>query len=264
MDVEVQLDDTIPLTMADEKQIAQVFLNIINNAFQAMEPAGGRLNIRSMRKSGNIVFTIQDTGCGIQEEHLLKIFDPFFSLKEVGKGTGLGLSTTHGILEQHQGSISVSSRPGKGSKFIIHLPCKEEQAGLKKPKERKDITFGEGQRILIVDDDSSSLDSLAGLLKHMGYEPIPVSRPAEAIEYYGQWAPDAVLMDRNMPGMDGITCIKEIVRTDSGAKIIVISGYGESGPNGIDEDVGGLIKGYLTKPCSIAELSSTLARVLGP
>jgi two-component system chemotaxis response regulator CheY len=98
----------------------------------------------------------------------------------------------------------------------------------------------------------------------MGYEPIPVSKAAEAVAHYDQWAPDAVLMDRSMPGMDGITCIREIVKSDSGAKIIIISGYGESGPHGIQEDVGGLIKGYLTKPCSLEDLSSTLARVLGP
>jgi two-component system chemotaxis response regulator CheY len=109
-----------------------------------------------------------------------------------------------------------------------------------------------------VDDELNVLHALTTLTKSLGYETISVNRPIEAIKNYNKWAPDLVLMDRSMPEMDGVACIKKIMDMDPKSKIIVISGYNESGQNGIDESVKDNIKGYITKPCGMKELSRAL------
>ncbi|MBW1855849.1 MAG: response regulator [Deltaproteobacteria bacterium] len=240
--------------------LSQIFMNLFTNARDAM-PDGGRLIIEAGKKRDRVVAIVSDTGHGMDKKTMENIFDPFFTLKEVGKGTGLGLSTTHGIVEQHGGSISVSSQPGKGTRFEIRFPLVKTEE-IAKPKVQDEVIFGNGQKVLIVDDERSTLDSLSNLIKVLGYKAISIDKPVEALKNYGKWGPDVVLMDRSMPKMDGITCIKEIMKTDPKAKIIIVSGYAELGPNGIDDNVKSLIKGYLTKPCGMQELSSALSQAL--
>jgi YesN/AraC family two-component response regulator len=126
----------------------------------------------------------------------------------------------------------------------------------------KQLIFGKGERVLIVDDERPALEALTNLTNGLGYKSISVERPVDALDSYSEWAPDVVLMDRNMPEMDGLSCIKQIMEADPNAKIIIVSGYEESGQNGIDEGIRHLIKGYLTKPCGTEELSLMLSKVL--
>ena len=240
--------------------LSQVFLNLLTNARDAM-PNGGMLLVEAKKMNNKVVAIVSDSGYGMDKETLDQIFDPFFTLKDVGKGTGLGLSTTHGIIEQHKGSISVSSKPGKGTTFKVTLPS-GKMVGLCKPEPQREIIRGRGQKVLIVDDEPPALKALANLTKGLGYETISVERPFEALNNYNKWSPDIVLMDRNMPEMDGLSCIKQIMETDPNARIVIVSGYEESGQNGIDEDVKSMIKGYLTKPCGTEELSRMLSQVL--
>jgi len=241
--------------------LSQVFTNLFTNARDAM-PNGGRLHIEAKKEGDMAVAVVADTGCGMDEEILGKIFDPFVTFKEVGKGTGLGLSSTHGIIQQHKGSISVWSKPGLGTTFKIHLPL------VKFPKEQtakveREIIPGKGEKVLIVDDEPFALNAISNLAASLGYKPISVNRSVEAVTNYEQVAPDLVIMDRVMPGMDGIACIKEIIKIDPKARIVIVSGYDEADLNGLDETVKRVIKGYLTKPCTLAELSRTLSRALG-
>ncbi len=118
------LNKTLPEVKADPAQIQQVLVNIINNAIESM-PGGGTLIIDTRRRDGEVEISITDTGEGIPEENLSKIFDPFFSTKGVGKGTGLGLSVSYGIIERHGGRIEVESEVGVGSTFRIILPLGE-------------------------------------------------------------------------------------------------------------------------------------------
>jgi PAS domain S-box-containing protein len=240
--------------------LSQVFMNLFSNASDAM-PNGGRLIVEASRKGDRIFAAVTDTGIGMDEETQGKVFDPFFTLKEVGKGTGLGLSTVHGIIKEHEGSISVLSKPGKGSSFRIQLPyargAKDETH-----ESRKAIKRGKGEKVLIVDDERPALDALAAIAKKLGYEPIPVAKALEALNIYDRWHPDVVLMDRGMPSMDGVTCAKKIIEKDPEARIIIVSGYEDRGPDGISTDVRKLIKGYITKPCSAAELSRMISRAL--
>jgi signal transduction histidine kinase/CheY-like chemotaxis protein len=255
IEIEMNLERDL-FVKGNHSLLSQVFMNCFTNARDAM-PDGGKLFIEAKKIGDKVVAIVSDTGHGMDKETLRKIFDPFFTLKEVGMGTGLGLSTARGIVEQHNGSIKVSSELGKGSKVKILLPILEK-ARIEKIEAKSQIMNGTGQKVLIVDDERPVLDALASLTKNLGYQTISVDRPAEAIKNYNKWAPDLVLMDRSMPEMDGVACIKKIMDIDPKSKIIVISGYNESGQNGIDENVKNNIKGYITKPCGMKELSRAL------
>jgi len=244
----------------DHSLLSQVFMNCFTNAQDAM-PSGGRLSIEAKKEDDKVVVTISDTGHGMDDGTSSKIFDPFFTLKPVGKGTGLGLSVTKGIIDQHKGSIEVSSELGRGTTFKICLPLSKMQETEKVEPEIQ-IISGTMQKVLIVDDDHPVLDALTKLIKSLGYLAIPVDEPADALKNYKRWAPDIVLVDRSMPAIDGISFIKKIVHTDPSSRIIIISGYEESSSNGIDESIKSHIKGYITKPCGIKELSSALSQAL--
>ncbi len=240
--------------------LSQVFMNLYSNANDAM-PNGGQLTVEAKRRRNKVLAVVSDTGIGMDEKTVERIFDPFFTLKEVGKGTGLGLSTVHGIVEEHKGDISVSSKPGRGAAFKISFPYSDPKSS-EKVEPAREIIPGNGEKVLIVDDERPALDALAAICKKLGYEAIPVEKPLEALQNYSEWYPDVVLMDRGMPKMDGVTCARKIVQKDPDARIIMVSGYEESGPNGIDESTKHLIKGYLTKPCGMGELSQAISRAL--
>ncbi|HSR51169.1 MAG TPA: ATP-binding protein [Acidobacteriota bacterium] len=123
VEVDVDLDPYLPKTVGVGGKLQQVFMNLFMNARDAM-PEGGDLRIRTFRKDGQAVIEVEDSGSGISPDDLKRIYDPFFTTKEVGKGTGLGLSVSYGIVQEHQGRISVESRPGQGTTFQVRLPIK--------------------------------------------------------------------------------------------------------------------------------------------
>lgn len=125
--IETSFQPDLPLIQASETEIQQVFLNIINNAIDAMEKEGGTLFLRSRLKDSNVVVDVIDTGPGIPNSNLGRIFDPFFTTKPVGKGTGLGLSICYGIVKKMGGDIQVESRVGSGTTFHIELPLPKEK-----------------------------------------------------------------------------------------------------------------------------------------
>ncbi|MDY6881025.1 MAG: ATP-binding protein [Desulfatiglans sp.] len=259
IEIHVHLEEGL-FVKGNHSLLSLVFMNLFTNARDAM-PGGGTLTIKAQKNGNSVTATVSDTGEGMEKDTLEKIFDPFFTLKEVGMGTGLGLSTSHGIIEQHKGTIDVSSKPGKGTTFTIHVPMAKIEK-LAKHEGNKHIVFGKGQKVMIVDDERPALDSLAKLIERLGYRAFPVNNPLEAVSGYIEWSPDMVIMDRSMPEMDGVACIKELIKTDPDAKIIIISGYEEFGANGIDEDVKGMIKGYFTKPFGAEDLGKILFEVL--
>ncbi len=125
--METQLTPDLPMVRIIEDQLMQVFLNIILNAFDAMEE-GGKLTIRSDKENGQINISFEDTGEGIPNENLDRIFDPFFTTKEVGKGTGLGLSVSYGVVKNLGGDIMVESSPRNGAVFTVLLPVEERSS----------------------------------------------------------------------------------------------------------------------------------------
>jgi PAS domain S-box-containing protein len=241
--------------------ISQAFVNLLTNARDAM-PDGGEVRISGRKIKKKVVVHVSDTGHGMDKVTEERIFEPFFTSKEVGKGTGLGLSTVHGIVEQHHGSISVASKPGKGTTFRLAFPAVDDVGESQRSEPAKVIHFGKGQKVMIVDDEKVTLDAMAAQTRALGYEVLALEKSTECLKEFLAWKPDVVLMDRNMPGMDGISCIKEILKADKGAKIVIVSGYEESWFDAVHDPIGDRIKGYLTKPCGMEALGQALDRAL--
>ena len=258
--INLRIDVADPLLIrGDHSGLSQVFMNLCTNARDAM-PEGGELSIEARGEERNALIIVSDTGQGMNEETQERCFDPFFTTKEVDKGTGLGLSTTYGIVKDHGGEIHVFSELNEGTTFKLYFPVASsdeypEQAG------RREVVRGNGEKVLIVDDEKDVLESVEMLIEWLGYRTASVNNAKAAIEKYRSWGPDVVLLDRNMPEMDGITCAKRILENDRGAKIVVVSGYEEKGPSGIDGEIGALIRGYLTKPMDIEVVSQLLGRL---
>jgi len=260
IDIQLDIQKSLPV-MGDQSGLSQVFMNLFTNARDAM-PDGGILKVESRREKNLAVIRVSDTGEGMDRQTRNRCFDPFFTTKDVGKGTGLGLSTAYGIVKSHEGEIEVVSEPGRGTTFSLRFPLTDavKPVDLECPPE---IIRGSGEHVLVVDDEAEIQIALQDLLECLGYRPLFASKGTEAISTYETWQPQVVLMDVNMPEMDGITCAEKIMDYDPNAKIAILSGYNSNGPELADERVNKHIKGYLAKPVDITELSSLLARLVG-
>lgn len=209
------LDEHLPRTMLDFHQVEQVFLNLFNNAEHAMSAPGspgGELRIRTWLEEGSIQVEVRDTGHGMSQETMRRIFDPFYTTKEEGKGTGLGLSVSYGIIQEHGGTIKVESREGKGTTFIITLPVTEDPAHERVAPE--DVESAKAvaveprsdgnRRILVVDDEPTILDLLIVLLEESGYKVDTAANGEEALRKSLRGDYDVIVSDIKMPRMSGI------------------------------------------------------------
>jgi two-component system NtrC family sensor kinase len=213
--VHKDFDAQLPRTMADFYQLQQVFLNIFNNAEQAiLESKGkGEIRITTKRLEDIIQIAFEDTGPGIPEENLHKIFEPFFTTKEVGRGTGLGLSISYGIIQQHNGKIYARSTPGQGATFIIQLPVlKEEETSEAERKEKPKSLRRKVERknILVIDDEQSILDILMNTLQQEGHQVDVASNGRIALSKVKETDYDLVITDIKMPDFDGKRFFKEV------------------------------------------------------
>ena len=259
IEIQSDLPAHLPI-MGDATSLSQALMNLCTNARDAM-PDGGKLMIRGIREGNRIVVTVTDNGEGMDREAAEKCFDPFFTTKPIGKGTGLGLSTSYGIIKSHEGLISVDSQPDRGTTFKIYIPA----ASVAESDTEDDdpaIVRGSGQKVLVVDDEPEILNAMEGLLNYLGYESEFASSGKEGLEKYIQNNPDAVLMDINMPEMDGAACIEEILKYDPAASISIISGYEQEGIDGLSEKARELIKDYRAKPLGLVDLSELIAGML--
>jgi two-component system cell cycle sensor histidine kinase/response regulator CckA len=250
--------DQLPI-MGDTTSVSQALMNLCTNARDAM-PAGGQLVIKAVQDGRRILVTVSDNGEGMGKETIEKCFDPFYTTKPIGKGTGLGLSTTYGIIKSHEGLISVESQSNKGTTFKIHFPLALGDEEIK-PTETPLLARGEGQLVLVVDDEPEIQIAMKELLEYLGYKPEFASNGTAGLAKYKSCKPDGVLMDINMPEMDGIACIEEILKYDPDANISIVSGYELDGMNGLGEKAKKSIKEYLPKPVGLGDLSALLAKM---
>ena len=259
IDIRIDLPDSLPI-MGDASGLSQAMMNLCTNARDAMTD-GGELSIQVSQLRDRAVITVADTGFGMNKETLEKCFDPFFTTKPVGQGTGLGLSTTYGIIKSHDGVIQVDSHPRKGTTFQVSLPLVESE---ETPQDEKapEITRGSGERILVIDDEEQILEAMEDLLKGLNYRPIIANTGSDGLDKYREFKPEAVLLDINMPEMDGFTCADKLLDLDADAKIAFISGYEMNGLDGLKEKIKASIKGYLTKPVDLPTLSNFLEQLL--
>ena len=250
--VELTLDQASDLwpVKANLHQFEQVVINLAVNARDAM-PQGGKLAIRTANVSEQqsrelglshvppgeyVMIEVRDTGSGMSEDVKRKIFEPFFSTKEIGRGTGLGLSTVYGIVKQTGGYIYAESEEGDGTAMRVYLPryvqgaaeVDQEPAKLeRKPEKPKDLT-GRGT-VLLVEDEDAVRSFAARALGQRGYQVLEASTGAEALEVFEghDGDVDLVVSDVVMPEMDGPTLMKELRKDHPDLKIIFISGYAE-------------------------------------
>ncbi len=269
----LQVADDLWAVEADEGQIHQVISNLIINADQAM-PEGGTVRVCAENvavgsgeglplPAGKYVrITVQDEGVGIPQEHLSKIFDPYFTTKQ--KGSGLGLAIGYRIVSQHGGIIDVESQVGAGSTFRVYLPACEKQ-----PQSKPQVTASPPQgkgRIILVDDEDLILEAAGDMLRGLGYEVQTVRDGAAAVELYKQGLDagrpfDAVIMDLTIPGgMGGREAIIKLIELDPEVTAIVSSGYGNDPAITEYEKYG--FSGVVAKPYNIHQLATTLHEVL--
>ena len=226
----------------DSGQIEQVLINLATNARDAMQK-GGLLTIESGyqvvetpvdHESGQpepgryAVVTVSDTGCGMDDETCKKIFEPFYTTKEVGKGTGLGMSIVYGIVKQHNGFINVYSEPGQGTTFRIYLPIYETE-----PSGQRDKTVqvappqGGSETILLAEDDDSVRKLVVAVLTRFGYNVIQAVDGQDAVDKFAENREtiSMVLMDMIMPKKNGKEAYEEIIRIQPDIKVLYSSGY---------------------------------------
>ncbi len=272
----------IGFVKVDQIQFEQVIINLAVNARDAMKE-GGTLTIQTsiykttepkflrgdtMPPGEYVLIEVADTGSGISEKHLNRIFDPFFSTKEKGSGTGLGLSTVYGIVNQTGGFISVESEIDVGTKFSIYFPMvAENEVTEAKAKEAKnenkivDIT-GSGTILLVEDEDAVRMFS-SRALRDKGYKVIEASNGESALEFIRKEEEpiDLVITDVVMPKMDGPTLMENIKIHRPNMKVIFISGYTE---DNFRESLANNEKvHFLPKPFNLKELAYKVKEVLG-
>lgn len=264
------------LVRADPTQIHQVFMNLLINARDAM-PEGGQLTIKGTNveldadaaetvpdlSPGRYVrFQIIDNGLGMPESVVNHIFELFFTTKEQGKGTGLGLSTAMGIVRAHAGSITVQSAPGEGTCFTIYLPADTGPAEKKTGTSGKKTPRGNGERILIVDDEESIRWMLKTTLEGIGYVVDQAANGVLALEKLSESGSsyDLVISDVMMPVMDGAELVQSLEASHPGLPVLLISGML---PDGELEAKGfALQTPCLIKPFSIANLAEKVAELI--
>jgi two-component system NtrC family sensor kinase len=220
----LQLDPHLPQAMVDPHQIQQVFVNIINNARQAVEAhqPKGWIKVTTETRGHFVRVAIQDSGPGIAPENLSKIFDPFFTTKDVGQGTGLGLSMCYGIIKEHGGTITPRSKPGEGATFIIELPITHEaadDAGENTSHETEFINLreGVGKKVLVIDDEEPILQMVREALVQRGYEVDLAPDGESGLEHLSRKRYDVTLCDWKMPGLNGRE-VYERIRAQSPAQ----------------------------------------------
>lgn len=258
----------------DAGQISQVINNLIINADQAM-PEGGTITIACenatldpgntlLLQSGRYVkIDVQDRGTGIREEHLNKIFDPYFTTKQ--KGSGLGLASAYSIVQRHNGRMTVESSLGEGTTFHVYLPAVENDESTDASAKTDMLITGKG-RILVVDDEEIVRDVAGEMLRTMGYEVDSASDGIEAIKRYMQARQSAkpfhaVIMDLTMPGgMGGKETMEKLREIDPEVKTIVSSGYSQDEVMANFRDFGFI--GVVGKPYKPSELGKALQQIL--
>jgi CheY-like chemotaxis protein len=275
--LELSLPDESWMILGDPTQLHQVLLNLCLNARDAM-PNGGSLTIAventvldqqyvamHIEASAGHYLTINviDSGTGIPPGILDKIFEPFFTTKEVGEGTGLGLSTVTAIVKGHGGFINVYSQPGQGTIFRVYLPALEPSAIAQKAVPVSSILpRGNGETILVVDDEASICNITRQTLEAFGYRALTANDGAEAVAIYAVHRDEisAVLTDMAMPIMDGPATIRALTKINPAIKIIAASGLNAT--RYMTKENGGVVKHFLRKPYSAETLLKVIRTIL--
>jgi two-component system cell cycle sensor histidine kinase/response regulator CckA len=273
----MQLSENLPGIDADPGQLQQIVMNLVINGAEAIGPQGGSVLVRTalqdvdkqyigtmssagelLRPGRYIALEVHDTGSGMDEETLSKIFDPFFSTKFAGRG--LGLSAVLGIVRAHKGALKVYSKPGQGTTFKVLFPASANTPAPPVPQSKGDLR-GAGT-VLIVDDEEIVRTAARHTLLRYGYESIPAHNGEVALEVYKN-APGkvaVVLLDLTMPVMSGEETLRRLQMIDPKVKVLLTSGYNEV--EAVQRFAGKGLAGFIQKPYTAAALAVKIKEVL--
>ncbi len=276
IEVRASLAEDIGYIYADPTQIHQALMNLCTNAVEAIGDAHGHIEISlaetkisnaelvaSMQKLKNgeyIVLSVKDTGIGMTEDVLERIYDPYFSTRESGAETGLGLAVLHGIVSEHNAYIDVSSEPGKGSVFSIYFP----KVNTRKEKRKKNVasTMLQGtETIIFADDEKELVKMFSEMLGYLGYTIIPAFSGQEVLDHLknGLQKVDMVITDQTMPNMTGMELAFAVKKIRRNLPVILCSGYTEPVTEKSAKQAG--INAFLAKPIEMKDLAVTMRQV---
>lgn len=275
IEIAYNLQSDCGLVMADPTQIHQIAMNLMTNAFHAVEQNGGKISIklseqeltagddrRLLLEPGKYaLISVSDTGHGIPSAIMGKIFEPYFTTKPQGKGTGLGLSVIYGIVREYLGDIQVTSDVGKGTTFDVYLPLKEEDNETMEP----DAGFTEAtgtERILLVDDEEQIVLIEKLMLESLGYRIEERTSSIEALKAFRANPDryDIVISDMTMPNMTGVQLAKELLAIRPSIPVIICTGFSDWINQEKAQVIG--IKGLLKKPAGRLEMAQLVRKVL--
>lgn len=268
--LELQLDERNLHVRGDQSQLAQVLVNLVVNAADAL-PDGGRITVRSgMRPSGaqptgqpgHVWFEVDDSGTGIPEHVRDRMFEPFFTTKGRGLGTGLGLSVAHGIVSRHRGGIEVESVEDHGTRVLVLLP--EEKTGPHSSTATLEadsgLVPGRGERVLLVEDEPAARAGLRDVLEMLGYTTVAVESAEQALALSPTPAFDVLITDLMLPGLSGAALAERLRVRWPYLGIIVISGYSEDRTAELVDHLKSAR--FMRKPFTMTELSQEIRTAL--
>ena len=275
MELRQSIEASSSTIMANPTQIHQILVNLCTNASHAMDEKGGVLEVSLtdvelksdttvdnvyLKKGSYLRLRVSDTGCGISSEIMERIFEPFFTTKKADKGTGMGLSVVHGIIESHSGKITVNSTLGKGTTFNVFFPrIESDQIQEIEPLE---VVSGQGELILLVDDEKVMVDMTKQMLERLGYTVVGKTSSIDALKAFraesGKF--NLVITDLTMPNMTGVQLAKEIISIRPDIPVILCTGFSEDiGP---EEAKSMGIKEFVTKPVTKGKMAVIIRNVL--
>jgi signal transduction histidine kinase len=278
IEVITEMEMGLPRVYIDPTQLHQVLMNLSINARDAIRGVG-TLTIKLRLVEGLdtsspvshkpvqgdwVELSVSDTGTGISENDYEKIFNPFYTTKEVGKGTGLGLSVIYKIMEDHQGHILIDSTPGQGTTFrLLFVPMDDADAQevIEEEIESMNLPKGKGQHVLVVDDEQSLCDFLSQAIEMYGYQATCCVDSQEALEFFKNNADtiDMIVTDQTMPKMTGIELMSRIREIRPEMPVIICSGFSDD----LDKDIAREMNiTYLEKPVEITNLMQKISEQL--
>jgi len=274
--IRLELDPANPVVNADQGAFEQVLTNVCLNSRDAM-PGGGTIVIAThlanppsadsgvlgMTNPTHVEISVTDSGSGISSELLTKVFDPFFTTKERDKGSGLGLAVVHGIIAEHQGTVSLTSQIGLGTTVHIYLPIEARESTPPIPPTPVARRFGVGQPVLVAEDNLLVRQTAVRILTYNGYEVVEVTDGAEALRIIDERGDrlKLALIDIVMPKVSGVEVVKALRSRGSRLPVVLVTGYNPE-RSALEELTEDPLTGFLAKPYAVDTLLKLMSSMM--